>query len=132
MAANVSGRTFETVISGLMVHKSIKFDTHMRLPVKSIFGKQVQVDVLIQPCDRFPDGLIIEAKWQDVPGSAEEKLPYLVTNIKNRYPCPTIIVIDGHGFTDGARDWLRDEVDNDKLLAVFSIKEFISWCNREL
>lgn len=132
MAANVSGRTFESVISGLMGVKGIKFDTQVTLPIRSIFGKQIRVDVLIEPCDRFPNGLIIESKWQDVTGSAEEKLPYLVMNIKTRYPFPSIVVIDGHGFTSGALEWLRDEVDGDKLLAAFSIKEFISWCNREL
>lgn len=130
--ANSSGKTFESVVSGLISGKGIDFTPQATLPVFSCFGKRVRVDVLIEPCDRVPAGLIIEAKWQDSTGSAEEKLPYLVMNIKNAYPYPTIIVIDGSGLTRGSIEWIKAQVDHDKLLHVFSIKEFISWCNREL
>jgi hypothetical protein len=132
MLANTSGRTFESVVIGLIGSKGIDFIPQAALPIRSIFNKQVRVDILIEPCSRVPNGLIVECKWQDVTGSAEEKLPYLVLNIKRQYPYPSIIVIDGDGFTDGAIEWTRTQVDGKRLLAVFSIREFISWCNREL
>lgn len=132
IAANASGRTFEGVITGLLTRKGIPHVSQCSLSERSIFGRQLRVDVLIEPCDRIPNGLIIEAKWQDVTGSAEEKLPFLVENIKTHYPYPAVIVIDGSGFTAGAMNWLLSQVDGEKLIAVMSIKEFISWCNREI
>lgn len=130
--AHASGQVFESVIEGLIGVKGISFIPQATLDVLSIFGKRARVDFLIEPCARFPHGLIIEAKWQDSTGSAEEKLPFLVMNIKDRYPYPAIVVIDGDGFSCGAIDWIHDQVDGTKLRAVFSMKEFISWCNREL
>lgn len=132
MGANTSGKTFESVISGLLESKGINFISQAALPIQSIFGKRIRVDFLIPPCEQAPIGLIVEAKWQDSTGSVEEKLPYLVMNIYQHYPHPTIIVIDGQGFSDGALQWLNEQVDGDELLHVFSITEFISWCNREL
>ena len=127
--ANLSGRTLENVIEDALVRKGLTPGVHCALDALSIFGKRIQVDVKIDPCLVFPTGLIVESKWQDVGGSAEEKLPYLVMNIRLRYPYPTIIIIDGHGWSDGALAWLRAQIDG-HLLAVFSLKEFVSWLNR--
>jgi hypothetical protein len=130
--ANASGHVFESVVNGLMASKRIDYIPQATLDALSIFGKRIRVDVLVEPCVRIPDGLIIEVKWQGSLGSAEEKLPFLVINIKQCYPYPTIVVIDGDGFSSGSIEWIRDQVDGSKLLAVFSSKEFITWCNREL
>ena len=131
-AANRSGRTLEDVIASVLRSKGIPHEPQATLTQCSIYGRDTRVDFLVRPCGSIPRGLIIEARWQDVTGSAEEKLPYLVLNIKRSYPCPAIIVIDGHGFSGGALGWLRAEVDGEKLLAVMSIREFISWCNRKI
>jgi len=127
-----SGQTFEGVIESLFTSNGIRVARQVQLSETSIYGKRIRVDFLTEPDSRVPKGLIVEAKWQDVTGTAEEKLPYLVINIKRFYPYPTIVVIDGHGFTAGAIRWIKRQVDNEKLIGVFSIKEFISWCNREL
>lgn len=80
----------------------------------------------------FSEGLSIECKWQDVGGSADEKYPYLVANIKKRFPCPAIIVVDGGGPKPGAIQWLKSQVDGVKLLHVFNLAEFCSFVNREI
>lgn len=127
--ANLSGRTFEGIVEDALLRKGLTPDFQCWLDAYSIFNKRIRVDVKIDPCTLFPDGLIIEAKWQDVGGSAEEKLPYLVLNAKHRYPYPTIVIIDGKGWSEGAIEWLRAQVD-DHLIAVYSTREFISWVNR--
>lgn len=132
MAANASGKTLEGVIFSTLKNKGLSPVPQCDLGVTSIFGKRIRVDFLIEPCVRVPNGLIIESKWQDVAGSAEEKFPYLVLNIKQRYPYPAIIIADGNGASAGAIFWIRDQVDGEHLLAVYSIAEFLSYCNRKL
>jgi hypothetical protein len=128
-AANRSGQTFEGIIEDALTRKGVTADFQCALAERSIFSKRIRVDVKIDPCPAFPDGLIIEGKWQHTTGSVEEKLPYLVMNIRQRYPYPAIIIIDGSGFSEGALAWLRDQIDG-HLLAVFSLREFVSWLNR--
>jgi len=130
--ANAAGQALEGVVSDLLTRRGIVFEEQVTVGEVSIFGKRIRVDMLIPPCVRFPAGLIIEAKWQDVTGTAEEKLPYLWLNITKFYPYPTMVVIDGSGFSDGAIDWIKSKVDGEKLIAVKSVQEFMSWCNREL
>src|SRR5581483_1165623 len=92
-----------------------------RAPIgESIYGTHLYADLVIENCHRWTDGLIIEVISQASRGSADQKLPYLVANIRERYPFPTIVVLIGQGFSDKAVDWLRDQVDCRKLLAVVS------------
>lgn len=51
----------------------------------------------------------IECKWQSVPGSAEEKLPYLYECMKKVPEKYVMIVIDGPGWSDGAKAWIKDQ-----------------------
>lgn len=71
----------------------------------------------------FPEGLIIECKWQETEGSAEEKLPHLVLCTR-KTGIPTIIVLDGDGFTLGAKKYLKTEVDGLLLRAVWGMSDF--------
>lgn len=51
----------------------------------------------------WPDGLVIQCKWQASSGSVEEKYPFEVLNIqKDEYP--TIIVLDGGGYSKGSEN----------------------------
>ena len=98
----------------------------------NIYGGEIRCDFAIAPCEKFPGGLIIESKWQETPGSADEKLPYLVENIRTRYPYPCIVILDGDGYRPGAAAWIRTQVDGVNLLGVFSFTEFLKWCNSTL
>lgn len=124
------GRSAEDVIAAILAPHSSTVDRQVHIS-QGIFESEVYVDFFLREHPRFPDGLIIESKWQDATGSVDEKLPYLVLNIRFCYPCPTIIVIHGGGFRPGAVRWLRSQID-DKLIAVFRLEEFLSWCNRNL
>lgn len=95
--------------------------------VESLYGTKMPVDLIIRGLLEFPEGLIIESKSQDQPGTVDEKLPYLVLNIKEKYPLPTIIVLDGGGYRSGAIDWVKSQIDN-KLIAVYeNLGDFFSW-----
>lgn len=98
-----------------------------------IYGTPIKVDFAVIGIPTLPHGLIVEVKWQGVSGSVDEKLPYLALNIDQRFPFPTIVVIDGSGWKHGAVDWLRRQVPSvPKLQAVYSMAEFIAWSNQAL
>ena len=97
-----------------------------------VFDTPIQVDFYLPQLPGYPAGLIIESKWQEIQGTADEKLCYLVENIRYCYPCPVIIIAGGKGARPGAIKWLKANIDGVHLLAVLSLEEFVSWCNRTL
>lgn len=80
-------------------------DVRRKLTVgKTIYGRDREVDVLLR---HSPSGnrLAVEAKYQRVKGTADEKLPYAVLN-QETLPLPSVIVYGGGGFHPGALHWL--------------------------
>lgn len=98
---------------------------------QSIYGLPLLADFWLRGAPGYPDGLAIEVKWQQSPGSVDEKFPYLVLNIQQCYPCPSIVIADGGGQRPGALNWLRGQSAGN-LLAVHSLAEFLAWANRNL
>lgn len=129
--ASRNGRTAEHVIADILTRHAVAYQRQHPIGT-GIYGTPIRADFYLPTLIGFPDGLVIESKWQDVGGSADEKLPYLVANIIERYPCPTIVVIDGGGFRAGALAWLRTKVDGVRLYAVYSLTQFMSWTNRSM
>lgn len=105
------------------------FTTHYPI-ARSIYDTQLYCDFVLFHPTRHPDNLIIESKWQQSKGSVDEKFPFLVANIRERYPHATIIVLDGGGYKKQADRWLRAQIDG-KLLHVFNMQEFQKWSNGE-
>ena len=96
---------------------------------KSIYDTKLSCDFILYHPQKFPDCLVIEAKWQQSGGSADEKYPYLVANIKEKSPYNTIIIIDGGGYKEGALNWLKNQ-KGDNLLGIFTMSEFQTWVNK--
>ena len=105
--------------------------TKQIVAAKSIYGRPLKLDFMIYHPEKHPNKLIIECKWQQRKGSTDEKYPYNVLNIRENYPAPVIILLDGAGFRSGAGGWLRAQVDGQKLVAVFSMMEFQTWVNND-
>lgn len=95
----------------------------------SIYNTPIYSDFAIYHPTKWPDCLIIEAKWQQVGGSVDEKYPYLVLNI-HRYNFKTVLLLDGGGYKKGAETWVRDQAGRGNLLHVFNMAEFQAWANR--
>lgn len=93
-----------------------------------IYKTPLYTDVLLFDKIKYPNKLAIEMKWQQTAGSIDEKYPYLVLNIKEIFPCPAIIVIDGGGYKDGAIEWLKNQIDT-KLIGVYDLSGFLKWSN---
>jgi hypothetical protein len=98
----------------------------------TIYKTERYVDFLVVNKDLFPDGLIIECKWQQSNGSVDEKYPFLVWNII-KTKVPTIILIDGGGYKPAALEWLKDQANpSSALIGVYTMAEFQKAANNGL
>ena len=99
----LSATEFERLIA--LIGGALGLDYRRRLTVgKTIYGKDREVDVLFRDA-RNGNRLAVEAKYQRVTGTADEKLPYAVLNLAT-LPLPGVIVYGGGGFHQGALHWL--------------------------
>jgi hypothetical protein len=72
---------------------------------KSIIGKNRRVDMLLIS-DQTPKAFAIECKFQDSSGTADEKIPYAMQNMK-ALPMGGCIVYAGGGFSVGVLHMLQ-------------------------
>lgn len=99
---------------------------------ETIYKTKRIADVLIINQELFPDGLIIECKWQQSNGSVDEKYPFLVWNII-KTKVPTIILLDGGGYKPAAMEWLKAQANpSSALIAVYTMMEFQKAANNGL
>lgn len=129
--ANKNGRAAEDVVADILSRHRCSY-TRQHPIGNGIFDTPLRADFYLPTTRPFPNGLIIESKWQQVAGSAEEKLCYLVENIRTVYPCTTIVMIDGLGFRPGAVRWLKAQAGQGRLFAAFDLREFLTWSNQSL
>jgi hypothetical protein len=96
-----------------------------QVPVgNSIYESKRNCDFFVINPDKFPDGLVIECKWQQVAGSVDEKYPFLYFNIM-KCGVPTIVLLDGGGCKPAAKAWLKSVADPKRaLIAVWDMVEF--------
>lgn len=93
-----------------------------------IYDKNRRVDFIIYHPQKWPDSLVIEAKWQQSAGSVEEKYPFLVACInESRYE--SMVVLDGNGYTPGAEKWLRGQAGKGRLKNVLNMVELMKFAN---
>jgi site-specific DNA-adenine methylase len=96
---------------------------------KSIYETNSYCDFIIYHPQRHPKCLVIETKWQQTGGSVDEKYPYLILNIQQRYAHEVILLLDGGGYKKQAEAWIRTMVGNN-LLHVFNMSQFQKWANQ--
>lgn len=94
-----------------------------------IYGKRRRVDVILYHPRLWPDCLVIQCKWQAIPGSVEQKYPYEVLCIQQD-AYDTIIVLDGGGYSAGSRQWLLNQAGKNRLKHVFNQGEFARFASR--
>lgn len=96
---------------------------------RDIYGKNRRVDFVLYHPVKWPQSLVIQCKWQAVGGSVEEKYPFEVLNIQQS-GYPTIVLLDGGGYSKGAEQWLRGQAGKNMLQHVFSQGEFQRFVSR--
>ncbi|MCS1416619.1 MAG: hypothetical protein M2R46_04370 [Verrucomicrobia subdivision 3 bacterium] len=90
---------------------------------KDIYGKTKRVDVILYHPRLWKNCLVIQSKWQSSHGSVEEKYPFEVLSIAQN-DFDTIIILDGGGYTDGAKQWIINQSGQNHLKHVFNQGEF--------
>jgi hypothetical protein len=127
--ANTNGRDTETAIANMLQARGIRFQQQYRAGT-SIYGNDIRCDFYLL---HTGDGLCIEVKYQDTPGTADQKLPFLYQNIaEGRYLAPVLVIVVGDGWSVGALPWLRSKVDGYRLYQVMNLEEFLTWTIRTL
>lgn len=105
------------------------------VPYTTVYGTQGRTEFVLKST-RLPGPIRIEAKWQQTPGSTDERLPYLYLNASRFDTMPeahVIIVIDGQGWRAGALNWLRKTAQiapEGKQIKVMNLQQFVSWANQ--
>ena len=98
----------------------------------NIYNKNRYVDFIAYHPVKQPQGLVIQCKWQSSSGSVEEKYPFEVLSIF-KDTIPAIVILDGGGYSEGAKNWLVDQANNGSyLIGVFDQGEFIRWSKNRL
>ena len=99
---------------------------------RDIYNKRRRVDFILYHPRRWQSCLVVQCKWQASSGSVEEKYPFEVLSIQhNEYP--TIVLLDGGGYTRGAEQWLRSQAGGNQLLRhVFSQGDLQRFASRGL
>lgn len=125
-----SGRAAEATIYCILKERG--YDVARQYRFKPDAKTLVIIDFYVTRIPQFPAGLAIESRWQEKAGSVDEKLPHLGWKIKHHYPCPALVVYGGGGAKPELIELLRRAADGNKLLAVFSFEEFLTWTIRNL
>lgn len=129
--ANRNGRIAEDMIEAMLWARGY-VPQRQAILGHTIFGGELRTDLYLPPITNFSEGLAIESKWQEAQGSVDEKLVFLVENVRERcYPCPVFVIYGGGGVRPGAIAWLLRQVDSDRLYAL-NYEEFVSWCMKSL
>lgn len=88
----------------------------------------IRCDFILYHPEKHPNGIVIEAKYQKFSGSVDQKIVYLVKEVKSCYGYGTILVFDGDGFADGMyTDFLPNELGGN-FLSFYKIEEFKDMC----
>jgi hypothetical protein len=102
MASSMTGHGYRDLIAeyihhqygdhGLVVYREVNLG-------KTIIGKDRQIDVFVhRPLDQKV--IAIECKYQDVPGTADEKIPYALLDLAALW-VPGCLAYAGHGWSRG-------------------------------
>ena len=96
---------------------------------RDIYSKNRKVDFILYHPRKWPHSLVIQCKWQASGGSVDEKYPFEVLNIQQS-GYPSIIVLDGGGYSKSAEQWLKGQSGKNLLRHVFNMGEFQRFVSR--
>lgn len=141
-SANITGLQNEDIFATLtriLRRKGYLVTTQKDLTAREspIFaaGKHLRLDFYFEGKPAAPNGLAIEAKYQEVDGTADSKVYYEVDYlIKRCIPVPCVLLVRGeHWLSEKrtrARTWLTDQIDKKHLREVFySVDNLYQWAS---
>ena len=149
MKASITGNILEKQVQNLFLEKGFKIVMYSKwskdkdrygnelllrhVPYESIYNHKGYTEFLLSS-KKYNKQIRIECKWQQSPGSVDEKLPYLFLNATEKMNENEImIIIDGKGWKKGAIPWLKEAVSSSnqsERINVLSLTEFLTWANK--
>ncbi|MEK6607847.1 MAG: PD-(D/E)XK nuclease superfamily protein, partial [Myxococcota bacterium] len=101
-AATCAGGTLEDRVAALAEALQLSVRRQVRVG-RRIWGAERRIDLVIGDAHRRRLG--IECKFQGTGGTAEEKIPATIEDIR-AWPIPGLVVFDGQGFSNHMRAFL--------------------------
>jgi hypothetical protein len=115
-----SGAALEAVVADLAQQLGMEVRRKVKVG-RRLWGSVRNIDVVVtEPRTRKTIG--IECKYQGGQGTAEEKLPSLISDIQ-AWPIPGILVFDGPGFSANMKAYLYS---TGKAVALHDLQDWLS------
>jgi hypothetical protein len=106
------------------------------LDIHSLYGVPWCLDILLWHPDKFPLGLVVEAKWQSVSGSTEDKLPFSVLSlagIRDGGKANIVaLMLDAAAMRPCVQEWVTAECARRQILLFRSPSAWAHWAHRAL
>jgi len=102
------------------------------VPYINMYGGQARGEFVLKPTNKPP--VRIECRFQNVSGSVDEKLPFLIGNCLAFEEKDVVLVIEGDGMRKSALAYVKNAARAiaHKHIRVFTLTQFKSWANRNL
>lgn len=134
-----TGFVFESTILPSLSHNGYSFQTQQVIG-SSLSGKRHRADVIVDRSESTK--IIVSVKWQQVSGSAEEKVPFEIiklihaVNGSNGLFAYAYLVLAGPGWSS-LKDFylshgLKPYINGYELIRLISLDSFIALANRRL
>lgn len=124
-----SGKLLENAIEDILKQSDVEYVTQK--PFESVYGKTSRMDFYVTLSDGTR--IAIESKNQNVSGTVDEKIPYVMLNLQKFDADVGILVMDGTHFEtvpqikNWAKQFAHDFTTRTKLLKAMSLEEFKEW-----
>jgi hypothetical protein len=127
-----TGTGQEIMIESLLKYNNYNYEKQIFIG-NQLFNNRYKADFVID------DSIIVSLKWQQVPGTAEQKVIYEIASLikiiieSNKYT-KAYLVIGGNGFSANAKEYLfnqryKDILKNEDLVKSISTEDFIARLN---
>ena len=101
--------------------------------IQSIYGVKWKVDVYCWHPEKHKQGFVMEIKNQDTPGSADDKLPFVMFSLAKlrEEGFTTAALLEGHGIRPVVKEWCaREGVKHG--VECYDAAGFAAWARRNL
>tara|TARA_R110000823_G_scaffold312359_1_gene438950 strand:+ start:584 stop:1081 length:498 start_codon:yes stop_codon:yes gene_type:complete len=98
---------------------------------RNLYGAKYTSDFYLYDFEKWPDGLHVEAKWQNSSGSIDEKYVFTALSLIS-FKAPTMMILAGGGARQGAVQWLTQQGRKSGFIFINGLDEFNMWAQRNL
>lgn len=135
---NETWRIFEDLYTQVLINKGYKVVDKVDLPLTPANRKHKPDKIIVCPKNRI---ILISKKWQQVSGTAEEKIPFetikLLQAVKSKKANKAYLILGGEGFTPKLKEfYLKDGlltyINYKPEVDIISSDKFLELISRQL